>query len=98
MNSSNPDKISRTTRIGSMFLDHLIMSFAVVIFFIPQMIVMMATAFSVEPGKESDAGVGPMMYVSIIGIAVLFLKDSIHGIQRKRFRNNYYWPVQTKYG
>jgi len=77
MNSQYQPRISLGSRLVSMLLDHVIMSIIAVVFFIPQMI----SAFSGfetshEPMQFND---GTSFYLSLIGLALYFCKDSFNG-------------------
>jgi len=65
------------TRLGSMLLDHMIMTMMAGIFFIPQIIV----SFSNElTHKQPDTELfGGMSYLFMIGFALYFSKDCING-------------------
>ncbi|MCA4898444.1 MAG: RDD family protein [Bacteroidota bacterium] len=67
------------TRLGTMILDHFIMTFGTMIFAIPGMISGFATAFNVSHERTNPDLFGNMSYVMLIGLAVYFCKDSING-------------------
>lgn len=74
-------KLDLGARIGSMILDHLIMTFASFIFAIPAMIDIFSKAFSAEmshEGKGMTFG-GNLVYIYLIGFAVYFCKDCVNG-------------------
>lgn len=67
------------TRIGSMLLDHIAMTFIAMIFFIPGMISGFSTAFEVSHEQTSPDIFGGLSYFGLIGFALYFCKDSING-------------------
>jgi len=67
------------TRIGSMFLDHIAMTFMAMIFFIPGMISGIATAFEVTHEQSNIDLFGGLSYVGLVGFALYFCKDCING-------------------
>ena len=74
MTEKEPDK---STRLGSMILDHFIMTAIAGIFFIPKIIESFSTIMTHEQPK-SDV-FGSMSYFFLIGFALYFCKDSING-------------------
>jgi len=74
MTEKEPDK---DTRLGSMLLDHFIMTAIVSIFILPKIIESFSTIMTHEQPK-SDV-FGGMSYFLLIGFALYFCKDSIHG-------------------
>ncbi len=73
------ENISTRTRIGSMLLDHIAMTFIAMIFFIPGMISGFSTAFEVSHQQASSDIFGGLSYVGLIGFALYCCKDSING-------------------
>ncbi len=73
------EKINPGTRLGTMFLDHIIMCGVTMIFAIPGMISAFSKAFNISHEQTSQNLFGDMMYVMLIGFALYFCKDSIHG-------------------
>lgn len=67
------------TRIGSMLLDHIAMTFIAMIFFVPGMISGFSTAFEVNHEQTSPDIFGGLSYVGLIGFALYFCKDCING-------------------
>lgn len=72
-------KINVGTRIGSMFLDHIAMTFVAMMFFIPQMVSEFSNAFDVTHDLASSGMFGEISYFGLIGFALYFCKDSING-------------------
>jgi uncharacterized RDD family membrane protein YckC len=72
-------KVNAGTRLGTMILDHFIMTFGAMIFAIPGMISGFATAFNISHEQTNPDLFGNMSYVMLIGFAVYFCKDSING-------------------
>lgn len=72
-------KTNARTRIGSMLLDHIAMTFIAMIFFIPGMISGFSTAFEVSHEQTSPDIFGGLSYFGLIGFALYFCKDSING-------------------
>ena len=72
-------KTNAGTRIGSMFLDHFAMTCVVMIFFIPGMISGFSNAFEINHEQTHFDIFGGLSYVGLIGFALYFCKDSIHG-------------------
>jgi uncharacterized RDD family membrane protein YckC len=72
-------KVNAGTRLGTMILDHIIMTFGAMIFAVPGMISGFATAFNISHEQQSPDLFGNMSYVMLIGFAVYFCKDSING-------------------
>lgn len=67
------------TRIVSMFLDHIAMTFIAMIFFIPGMISVFSTAFEISHEQTNPDIFGGLSYVGLIGFTIYFCKDSING-------------------
>ncbi|WP_462250994.1 RDD family protein [Ekhidna sp.] len=67
------------TRLGSMLIDHFVMTFIAMIFFIPGMISTFATAFQVNHEQTSPDIFGGLSYVGLLGFALYLCKDSING-------------------
>ncbi|PZX45989.1 RDD family protein [Algoriphagus chordae] len=72
-------KTNAGTRIGSMLLDHIAMTFIAMIFFVPGMISEFSTAFEVNHEQTSPDIFGGLSYVGLIGFALYFCKDCING-------------------
>ena len=73
------NKVNVDTRLGSMILDQFIMTMIAMIFSIPMMIKILSSAFNVSHEQtEMDFG-GPLLYVSLLGFAIYFCKDTING-------------------
>lgn len=68
------------TRIGSMIIDHFIMTAIAVVFFIPSMIknISAVSATSHERPFTGTFG-GPLYYIGLLGFALYFCKDCING-------------------
>ncbi|MEA5257506.1 RDD family protein [Arcicella aquatica] len=75
--------VNTATRLGSMILDHFIMTMIATVFFIPMMIVNISKALNASVTHEQeDMGIGfdgPLFYVSLVGFALYFCKDIIKG-------------------
>lgn len=67
------------TRLASMLLDHTVMTFVAMIFFLPGMISTFSGAFEVSHEEPELFGSGGSIYIMIIGFALYFCKDSING-------------------
>lgn len=72
-------KTNAGTRLGSMFLDHIAMSFIAMIFFVPGMAVGLSSAFEISHEPNNPDILGGFIYVALIGFALYLCKDSIHG-------------------
>ncbi|KAA1246612.1 RDD family protein [Aquimarina sp. RZ0] len=72
-------KTNAGTRIASMLLDHIIMMFISMIFFVPGMISGFSTAFEVNHEQISPDIFGGLIYFGLIGLALYFCKDCIKG-------------------
>lgn len=72
-------KTNAGTRIGSMLLDHIAMTFIAMIFFIPGMISGFSTDFEVSQEQTSPDIFGGLSYLGLIGFALYFCKDCING-------------------
>jgi uncharacterized RDD family membrane protein YckC len=72
--------ISVGTRLGTMLLDHILMTIIVMLFFLPGMISGFPDAFNVSH-DQSDFNFmkGPMKYLSMFGFALYFCKDTVNG-------------------
>ena len=75
----NERKIDSGTRLGTMVLDHFIMTMIAGIFFIPVMIGQFANAFKVTHEQTNSDMFGKMIYLMLVGFAIYFCKDSING-------------------
>jgi uncharacterized RDD family membrane protein YckC len=71
-------KIDSGTRLGSMILDHVLMTMIAMVFFIPGMISGFVTAFNVSHDQTSPDFFGNM-YLGLSGFALYFCKDCING-------------------
>ncbi|RNC79651.1 MAG: RDD family protein [Balneola sp.] len=72
-------EINAGIRISSMVLDHFIMTFVTMIFFIPGMISTFITAFQISHEQVSPDIFGGLSFIGLIGFALYFCKDSING-------------------
>jgi uncharacterized RDD family membrane protein YckC len=72
-------KTNAGTRIGSMLLDHIAMTFIAMIFFVPRMISGFSTAFEINHEQTNPDIFGGLSYVGLIGFALYFCKDCING-------------------
>jgi uncharacterized RDD family membrane protein YckC len=72
-------KVNAGTRLGTMILDHVIMTFAVMIFAIPGMVHVFMKALNVSHEQPDFDFWGDTIYFMLIGFAVYFCKDSING-------------------
>jgi len=70
-------KLETGTRLGSMLLDHFIMTMIAGIFFIPE-IISMTSNMLVHEQPKSDV-FGGTSYIFMIGFAIYFCKDCING-------------------
>lgn len=67
------------TRLGSLILDHFIMTMIVMLFFIPMLLKNLAGVFTATHEQMGmDVG-GTLFYVALIGFAVYFCKDIVNG-------------------
>lgn len=72
--------VNAGTRIATMVLDHVFMTFIAMIFYLPVMIANFATGFKVSHDQDDAAFMsGPMMYVGLFGFALYFCKDMVNG-------------------
>lgn len=72
-------EINVGTRLGSMILDHFIMTMIAMVFFIPMMVKVFSNAFTITHEQaEMDFG-GPFLYVAVLGFALYFCKDIVNG-------------------
>lgn len=72
-------EINVGTRLGSMILDHFIMTMIAMVFFIPMMVKVFSNAFTITHEQpEMDFG-GPFLYVAVFGFALYFCKDIVNG-------------------
>ena len=75
----NSEKPSVGSRLGSMILDHIFMTSAVMFFSIPS-IVSGIPSFDKNPHKLYEPfSFDSTAYIALIGFAIYFCKDSIHG-------------------
>ncbi|WP_412983932.1 RDD family protein [Pontimicrobium sp. IMCC45349] len=72
-------KTNAGTRIGSMLLDHIAMTFIAMIFFIPGMISGFSAAFEINHEQTNPDIFGGLSYVGLIGFTLYFCKDCING-------------------
>ncbi len=72
-------KTNTGTRIGSMLLDHIAMTFIAMIFFVPGMISGFSTAFEINHEQANPDIFGGLSYIGLIGFALYFCKDCING-------------------
>ena len=72
-------KISAGTRIGSMFLDHILMTFIAMIFFIPDMVLKFSEPYSSDLTQNSLMPNLTMSIIGLFGLAIYFCKDCING-------------------
>lgn len=72
-----PQELSKSKRLVSMFLDHVIMTFVAVAGFIPGIIYSIIS--SVNDSPTIGNGMGAFVYVGMIGIALYLCKDSFDG-------------------
>lgn len=80
MTSTDNKLISVGTRIGTMVLDHFFMTIIAMLFVLPTMISNFSDALKVSHEQE-DFNImdGPMKYIVVLGFALYFCKDIIHG-------------------
>jgi uncharacterized RDD family membrane protein YckC len=72
--------ISAGTRLAAMLLDHIIMTFIAMLFFLPGMVQGFSNAFTVSHEQlDFNFMEGPMQYIGMFGFALYFCKDSING-------------------
>lgn len=76
-----PDKnVNVGTRLGSMILDHIIMTMICMLFFVPTMITGIAGALTISHEQKDIGGFsGPHFYIGLFGFALYFCKDCING-------------------
>lgn len=72
-------KVEAGARLGSMILDHFIMTMIAMIFAVPGMVVNFAKAFEVTHEQNQVNFFGKFMFLSILGFALYLCKDSING-------------------
>lgn len=73
------EKTNAGTRIPSMLLDHLAMTFIAMIFMVPGMISRFSIMFDITHDQFNTAFLGESSYFGLIGFALYFCKDSING-------------------
>ena len=79
-NSVPEQKVNVVTRIGSMILDHFIMTLIAFLFGLPMMIGNFVSALQVSHNQGQFRPFdGPLLYVALIGFALYFCKDCIQG-------------------
>ena len=71
--------VNAGTRLGSMILDHFIMTMIAMIFFIPMMIKSFSGAFDISHKQTEMNFGGPLLYLALFGFAIYFCKDVING-------------------
>ncbi|GGH74207.1 RDD family protein [Phaeocystidibacter marisrubri] len=76
---TNELKNNTGTRIGSMIVDHMAMTFIAMIFFIPGMVSGFMSAFEISHEPTNMDLLGEYKYLALIGFALYFCKDSING-------------------
>lgn len=67
------------TRIGSMILDHLLMTMICSLFSVPLFIRQITNVFTVSHDAPDPGLNGPWTYLSILGFALYFCKDCLNG-------------------
>lgn len=72
-------KVNTGTRIGSMLLDHFIMSAAAMILTLPAVFINFFSAFNAAHPTTEFGISGPSFYISLIGFALYFCKDVFQG-------------------
>lgn len=75
----NEQKVNAGTRLAAMFLDHVIMTFAMMILAILGMVATFSKAFNVGHDRPQASLFGNSVYIMLIGFAVYWCKDSING-------------------
>jgi len=73
------NKPSPTTRIGSMIMDHFVMTMIAMIFFVPGMIASILNGFEVTHEQAGLDIFGGLSYVGLFGFALYFCKDCLNG-------------------
>lgn len=71
-------KVNSGTRLGTMILDHFLMTIVAMIFLVPGMISGFSNAFNVSHDQTTPDFFGNM-YLGLLGFAVYFCKDCING-------------------
>ena len=80
MNEMKIKQISTGTRLGSMLLDHLIMTMIAMVFAIPGLIFSVFETFGETQGQTTPSFMsGGFGYIGMLGFAVYFCKDCING-------------------
>ncbi len=80
MNATGNKQISVGTRLGTMLLDHFIMTMVAMVFFIPGMVSGFAGAFEISHEQARATFMGQTFsYIGILGIAAYLCKDCING-------------------
>lgn len=73
-------EVNAGIRLGSMIVDHFIMTMIAMLFFIPTMIDTFSGAFTISHEQNvNDDFRGPLFYIGLIGFALYFCKDCING-------------------
>jgi uncharacterized RDD family membrane protein YckC len=88
MSSEPAPGISRTTRMATMLVDHFIMSLIAVVFGLPLFTLELFTDLKGTSTLGFADSMGPLEYISYVGIAFYFCKDCINGrsIAKRLFR------------
>lgn len=71
--------LSTGTRIGSMILDHLLMTMICLLFSIPLFIRQITSVFTISHEMPESGINGPWMYLAALGFSLYFCKDCING-------------------
>lgn len=80
MDSIDNKPITVGTRLGAMMLDHIIMVFLMMPFYIPLLIAKLSDAFKVSHNQTSTAYFsGTLGYIAIFGFSLYFCKDIVNG-------------------
>ena len=67
------------TRLASMVLDHFVMTFVAMLFFIPGMLSSFAAAFRVGHEQSTAFAVGSLFYIGLFGLSLYLCKDAFNG-------------------
>lgn len=72
-------KVGIGTRIGSMLLDHIFMTFIALIFFIPDMVSKFNSAFNGEISSDFSEPHLSISMIGLFGFSLYFCKDCVNG-------------------
>jgi uncharacterized RDD family membrane protein YckC len=72
-------KVSVGTRLGTMILDHIVMTLIIMLFALPDIISSFSNAFHITHEQMNTNSIGNFGFLAIIGFSFYFCKDCING-------------------